>query len=146
MLYADPDYFKLMSDSWWAKWKYNFLSWFRVMEQEYNPLENYDRQETYHEDIVDDGQTVLDSDSSDTNTVSAFDSSTYQPHDKTTGTIDNTTTLDNDRDIDHTGRIHGNIGVTTSQQMAEAELKLRYNNLYNMIADIYAKELMIAVY
>ena len=146
VLYTDPDYFKLMSDSWWDKWAPNFLAWIRVMEKEYNPIENYDRQETYHEDIVDDGSTTLDSDTTDTNTVSAYDTSSLQPHDKNTGTVDNTTTLDNDRDIDHTGRIHGNIGVTTSQQMIESELKLRYNNIYNMIADVYIKELFVAVY
>lgn len=146
VLYTDPDYFKLMSDSWWTKWAPNFLSWIRAMEKEYNPIENYDRQESWHEDIVDDGSTTLDSDTTDTNTVSAFDASTYQPHDKNTGTVDNTTTLDNDRDIDHTGRVHGNIGVTTSQQMIESELRLRYNNIYNMIADIYIKELFVAVY
>lgn len=146
VLYTDPDYFKLMSDSWWDKWAPNFLKWIKTMEMEYNPLENYDRQESWHEDIVDDGETTLDSDTTDTNTVSAFDASTYQPHDKNTGTVDNTTTLDNDRDIDHTGRVHGNIGVTTSQMMAESELRLRYNNIYNMIADIYIKELFVAVY
>ena len=146
VLYTDPDYFKLMSDSWWDKWAPNFLSWIRAMEKEYNPIENYDRQESWHEDIVDDGSTTLDSDTTDTNTVSAFDSSSLQPHDKNTGTVDNTTTLDNDRDIDHTGRVHGNIGVTTSQQMIESELRLRYNNIYNMIADIYIKELFVAVY
>ena len=128
VLYTDPDYFKLMSDSWWAKWAPNFLAWIRAMEKEYNPIENYDRQESWHEDIVDDGETTLDSDTSDTNTVSAFDSSSYQPHDKNTGTVD------------------GNIGVTTSQQMIESELRLRYNNIYNMIADIYVKELFVAVY
>lgn len=146
VLYTDPDYFALMNGAWWNKWKYNFLEWFRVMQMEYNPIENYDRHEDWHEDIVDDGKTVLDSDSTDTNTVSAFDSSALQPHDKTTSTMDNTTTLDNDRDLDHTGRIHGNIGVTTSQQMIESELKLRYMNLYNMITDIFIKEMLIHVY
>lgn len=146
VLYPDPDYFKLMSDSWWSKWKYNFLAWFRAMQADYNPIENYDRKEEWHEDIIDDGSTTLDSDSTSSNTVSAFDSSTLQPHDKTTDTVDNTTTMDNDRDIDHEGRIHGNIGVTTSQQMIESELVLRSRNLTNMIADVFIKELLIHVY
>lgn len=146
VLYPDPDYFKLMSDSWWSKWKYNFLAWFRAMQADYNPIENYDRIEEWHEDIIDDGSTTLDSDSTSSNTVSAFDSSTLQPHDKTTDTVDNTTTMDNDRDIDHEGRIHGNIGVTTSQQMIESELVLRSRNLTNMIADVFIKELLIHVY
>lgn len=146
VLYTDPDYFKLMSDSWWSKWAPNFLAWIRVMEKEYNPIENYNRIESWHEDIVDDGSTTLDSDTTDTNTVSAYDSSSLQPHDKNTGTVDNTTTLDNDRDIDHTGNTHGNIGVMSSQSMVLEELRLRYNNIYNMIADVYIKELFVAVY
>lgn len=146
VLYTDPDYFKLMSDSWWDKWAPNFLAWIRVMEKEYNPIENYNRIESWHEDIVDDGSTTLDSDTTDTNTVSAYDSSNLQPHDKNTGTVDNTTTLDNDRDIDHTGNVHGNIGVMSSQSMVLEELRVRYNNIYNMIADVYIKELFVAVY
>ena len=54
VLYPDPDYFKLMSDSWWSKWEASFLAWFKSMQMEYNPIENYDRKEEWHEDIIDD--------------------------------------------------------------------------------------------
>ena len=158
VLYPDPDYFKLMSDSWWDKWEASFLAWFKAMQMEYNPIENYDRIEEWHEDIIDDntvkqtGTVETDANNSDTTTVSAYDSSSFSNKDKVTSVIDSTDErdltdkIDNDRDIDHEGRIHGNIGVTTSQQMLESELKLRYNNLYNMIADVFIKELLIAVY
>ena len=49
---------------------------------------------------------------------------------------------------EHEGRIHGNIGVTTSQQMLESEMVLqeKWGNLYNHIADCFISELLIAVY
>lgn len=158
VLYTDPDYFKLMSDSWWDKWESSFLAWFKTMQMEYNPIENYDRHEQWHDDIVDDntvkqtGTVDTDANNSDTTTVSAYDSSSFSNKDKVTSIIDSTDErdltdkIDNDRDLDHEGRIHGNIGVTTSQQMIDSELKLRYNNIYNMVADVFIKELLIAVY
>lgn len=158
VLYTDPDYFKLMSDSWWDKWESSFLAWFKTMQMEYNPIENYDRHEQWHDDIVDDntvkqtGTVNTDANNTDTTTVSAYDSSSFSNKDKVTSIIDSTDErnltdkIDNDRDLDHEGRIHGNIGVTTSQQMIDSELKLRYNNLYNMVADVFIKELLIAVY
>lgn len=158
VLYPDPDYFYLMSGSWWAKWKDSFEAWLLAMQMEYNPIENYDRQEKWHDDITDDntmtqtGTVTTEGDNSSTNEVSAFDTSSYQPRNKVTDDIDSTDTrdledkVDNDRDIDHEGRVHGNIGVTTSQQMLESELKLRYNNVYNMMCDCFIKDLLIAVY
>ncbi|MBO7735775.1 MAG: hypothetical protein J6S67_24620 [Methanobrevibacter sp.] len=158
VLYTDPDYFKLMSDAWWDKWESSFLAWFKTMQMEYNPIENYDRHEQWHDDIVDDntvkqtGTVNTDANNTDTTTVSAYDSSSFSNKDKVTSVIDSTDErdltdkIDNDRDLDHEGRIHGNIGVVTSQKMVEDELKLRYNNLYNMVADVFIKELLIAVY
>lgn len=61
-----------------------------------------------------------------------------------TGSIDNDST--NDRDFDRTAHTWGNVGVTTSQQMVEAELKLRYFNLYQRISDIFVDELCVRVY
>lgn len=246
-LYADPEYFRFMSAQWWNKWQRNFLKWFDALDIEYNPLENYDRMEQWHEDTTDgssesteysssttldhDGahvvggtdKTVVDDDtetqesgttkvvtdqdgtlrapgasgtngSTTTNSVSAYDSSGYQPHDqssttatksedttndvtettthgkKVVGKDDSTTTktwsesgTDNaddqtdvegtsatdssmDRDFDHEGRVHGNIGVTTSQQMLQSELDLQLWNVYQHIADIFCKEMLITVY
>lgn len=45
-----------------------------------------------------------------------------------------------------TSRTHGNIGVTTSQQMLESELKIAQFNLYNEISRRYMLELTIPVY
>lgn len=46
----------------------------------------------------------------------------------------------------HKGRMYGNIGVTTSQQMLQSELDLARWNMYEHIADLFASEFCIMVY
>lgn len=46
----------------------------------------------------------------------------------------------------HSGRMHGNIGVTTSQQMLQAELDIAKWNLYDEIADLFISEFCIYLY
>ena len=278
-LYSDPEYFRFMSAKWWNSYRRTFQKWFDAFDLEYNPLENYDRMEQWHEDTTDgssestefgtetvldhDGsysksgndkvvedddyetqesgttKTVTDQDGTDqesgttgtvtsddstlrapgssgsnssttTNSVSAYDSSTYQPHDQSVTTTnrsedterdinqtvthgkkntttndvdetithgkkvtgkddktttrtysetgsdydDDTTTVEGtsatdrsaDRDFDHEGRVHGNIGVTTSQQMLQSELEIQKWNIYQHIADLFCKDMLITVY
>lgn len=47
---------------------------------------------------------------------------------------------------EHHGVIHGNIGVTTSQQMLLSELDLGYWNLYEKITDLFLTEFVLPVY
>ena len=51
----------------------------------------------------------------------------------------------NGKDI-HTGRIHGNIGVTTSQQMLQSELDIARFNLIQQITDLFLTEFTLMVY
>ena len=46
----------------------------------------------------------------------------------------------------HGGRVHGNIGVTTSQQMLEQELNIAKWNLYEHITDVFLEEFIIPIY
>ena len=153
-LYTNPDYFYYMCGMFWEKWKRTIKKWFEAFELEYNPLENYDRNESWHEDIVDIGSSGTTGAKSDNNTVtndvSAMDSSSYSPHDKSTvngsESYESDTDNSNDRDLDHRGRIHGNIGVTTSQQMLESEIKVQAINVYDLASDLFLKELTLTVY
>ena len=97
--------------------------------------------------------------------VSAYDSSTYQPKQEVTttpsgqgdvlshsGTIKDEygegssgSETENSKTV-RDGRIHGNIGVTTSQQMLEAELKIAAWNLYEHITDLFLEEFVIPIY
>ena len=45
-----------------------------------------------------------------------------------------------------TGRAHGNIGVTTSQQMLESEIEIARFNLYDEISNLFLSEFCIYTY
>ena len=47
---------------------------------------------------------------------------------------------------DRKGRAHGNIGVTTSQQMLQSELDIAKWNIYEQITDLFLSEFCIMVY
>lgn len=54
--------------------------------------------------------------------------------------------LEEMNNLKHLGRIHGNIGVTTSQQMLKSELDLGYWNIYEKITDLFLTEFVIPIY
>ena len=47
---------------------------------------------------------------------------------------------------DRKGRAHGNIGVTTSQQMLQSELDIAKWNIYDQITDLFLNEFCVMVY
>ena len=158
MLYSDPWALQNFISVWADREQATFQRWVDALAIEYAPLENYDRHENWTDTLDSDGtsRTTGTNDTSTSGTVttdvSAYDSSSYQPKDKVTSseTIDNDTTENNTSTLDnegvHTGRIHGNIGVTTSQQMLESELDLGYWNIYSRITDMFLKEFCIMIY
>ena len=158
VLYSDPWALQNFISVWADREQATFKRWVDALAIEYAPLENYDRHEDWTDTLDSDGtsRTTGTNDTSTSGTVttdvSAYDSSSYQPKDKVTSseTIDNDTTENNTSTLDnegvHTGRIHGNIGVTTSQQMLEAELDLGYWNIYSRITDMFLKEFCIMIY
>ena len=125
-----------------------------------------------NETITNNGNTILSRSGTDNNDVenktSAFNASDYQPSEKTITQINYGSSDKNDVNLNQTrtpnlteirtpnikrtrtpnleNHIHGNIGVTTSQQMLESELQLQYWNLYNKISNIFMKEFCIMVY
>ena len=158
VLYSDPFFLQNAISIWADREAATFQRWVDALAIEYAPLENYDRHEDWTDTLDSDGtsRTTGTNDTSTSGTVttdvSAYDSTGYQPKEKVTTaeTIDNDTTENNTSTLDnegvHTGRIHGNIGVTTSQQMLEAELDLGYWNIYSRITDMFLKEFCIMIY
>lgn len=158
VLYSDPWALQNFISVWADREQATFQRWVDALAIEYAPLENYDRYENWTDTLDSDGtsRTTGTNDTSTSGTVttdvSAYDSSSYQPKNKVTSseTIDNDTTENNTSTLDntgvHAGRIHGNIGVTTSQQMLESELDLGYWNIYSRITDMFLKEFCIMIY
>lgn len=158
VMYSDPTAMQSLIGIWSDKMQPTFTRWVNALKIEYAPLENYDRQEHWTDEASGEGSSdssgSVATTTSDTSELqkSAYDQSEYSPYEKTinggtvgTMTSDSTgTTMSNDSE--HNGRIHGNIGVTTSQQMLQQELELGYWNIYDKITQLFLQEFVIPVY
>jgi len=170
VLYADIDFMKNMIGVWSTKWQRTMQRWYNALSIDYEPLENYDRKEDWtdsnnrnnkserHENAVGSDISESTGSGSTTNIRSAFDASDYQPHDKADSSSSGSNTSnsstnaygineENETALNRRiGRAHGNIGVTTSQQMLESELEISRWNLYDEIADLFINEFCIYLY
>lgn len=158
VMYADPTAMQSLIGIWSDKMQPTFTRWVNLHKIEYAPLENYDRMEHWTDEVDGTGSSEssgsVDTTTGDTSelTKSAYDESEYSPYEKTIndGTIGTTTsdttgtTMSNDSE--HDGRVHGNIGVTSSQQLWLAEAELGYWNIYDKITQLFLQEFVIPVY
>lgn len=153
-LYCDADFVKAAIGVWSRKWSRTFEKWVKALSLTYDPISNYDR----HEEWETDDQGSQNSRSHDTNStsntldtkVSAYNDNSLVPDGQSTSSAGatSTTTLDgNHANLERRkGRAWGNIGVTTSQQMLQAELDLASWNLYEHITDIFLSEFIVPVF
>lgn len=154
VLYSNPKFFQDAIGNWSKKWYRTIDKWVKALAVEYSPLENYDRIEEWTENETNSNNFNSNENSngnSNSNTkVSAFNSSSLVPESSNdlTNNYSGTTSGSNNGLVDsiHKGRIHGNIGVTTSQQMLQSELDLAYWNLYEKISALFLSEFVIPVY
>lgn len=129
----------------------NLKSQLDVMKATYNPIENYDsneestttvgvKEENFKKGTNTDTTEVGQGQITTKSDVTSYESNTFADADKVTtdeSARTTTTTMGERTDIrtekEHIDkfekRIHGNIGVTTSQQMIESELELRKRNV-----------------
>ena len=98
--------------------------------------------------LVNNQTDVTDQDESHTGTVT--NTGTERNAGSGSGTYNNTNSNgesgDDSYENKHIGRMYGNIGVTTSQQMLQSELDIATWNMYEHIADLFASEFCIMVY
>lgn len=133
-LYKNADFMQDACTSWARKWYHSFERWNMALMEDYDPLHNYDRYEDVDETSANSGTNT------NTNTRSSFDSSSYEPHDRSSS--------DGSANGSFTRRAHlyGNIGVTTSAQMLAGEIEIRKHTIYDLIADCFETELCLLVY
>lgn len=185
--FADPYVMASAITVWSAKNQYTFEHIAKIYKADYSPIENYDRyedMETNRDRTMDDYTTNSGSKTegvtsnrttshsgtdttTDTAETSAYDSSTYQPTDKTTSALlhgesvtdggnstKNTTTGSaNDKDVKEkekttqNNHIRGNIGVMTATAMESEEYEFVKNyNPYEFIAGLFEDSLTLFVY
>lgn len=169
-IYPNTDTFKWAVGVWSAKLLPKWQRIDNVLEMEYNPLENYDRQETWSDgnesNSLTNTSTLSDatgaqqgtSNGESTLTVAGFDSETLTNREKTSTSASNgSNTVTHNQNTgqstgnivsesQHTGRAHGNIGVTTSQQMLESEVDVASINMIQIIVDDFKKQFCLCVY
>ena len=167
VLYSAPSFFRWAVDAWSLKESPTWEKMYKALQIEYNPLENYDRSESWTESGTrGNNKTVNNSTETSGSASTSGDSKHYvtgynsssevlQSHDVTTGSDSNSfsatgngteaeTGEHNDTRI---GRIRGNIGVTTSQQMLKAEFDLAPEiNMYNIITRSFRNRFCLLIY
>ena len=163
VIYSAPSFFRWAVDCWAIKELPIWERMWNAIQTEYNPLENYDRSEEWEDSQTfereAENQTTAMGETTDTTHSDHFvygfnDNSqvkqssdtgggTTEREDSTTATGTESTTGSGTR----SGRIHGNIGVTTSQAMLEAEINLdKKINMYDIITRDFRNRFCILMY
>ena len=166
-----PEYLKRNINFWFARRLFDFERMYEALRVDYSPIENYDRKENISRDYensgVDKASTTLGSSTTSTNVVSndnenkvsAYNESDYTNREKDTQSYNSTVTNTGSgtdttqteyglkrKDVEYI-RVHGNIGVTTSQQMIESEMSLRAKyDIYKIISKEFEREFLVQIY
>ena len=143
----EPDLFKAVTGLWTRRKGRAWARALAAMTASYNPIHNYDRNETYTDTESGSGGSDTSASNTRTDKTAAFNSSTYENKGQSTesGTGESSSTYG--RTLSHTARMSGNIGVTTSQQMVNDELDLsdRLDPYWIIVRD-FKKEFCVQVY
>lgn len=101
------------------------------------------------ETVTNTGTTESTNSGTDSNAASGTDTVQFSGDDivARSGTDTRTTTYGHGYDDEDERHVHGNIGVTTNQQMISAELEMRIQyDLYAVICSLFEDEFLISVY
>lgn len=162
LVYSEPSFLRAMIGNWSKRRAYKWKTLQGTTTLEYNPIENYDRQEEWSDtdtstrketgESTAEGNTNTSGNNTEkrkgfeggdlVETAGAVDSSSAETSSTGSSTIDET----NNKQSQHTGHAHGNIGVTTSQQMLMSERDVAEFSIYDVIAQDFAREFCLYVY
>lgn len=173
-VYTDPDFLRDAIYIWGRTNYHTFEKWYQAQQIEYDPLNNYDRYEEWTDKGTDNkttssGQTgKSDATNTELNTSNGTQDHYVNPYDTnqltedeqvknlTTDNINGTQVINSQIDTtgkedgetsgEHKGHMWGNIGVTTSQQMLQAEYDIAEWNLIQHITDLFMQKFCIMVY
>ena len=162
-IYPDPDFFKAAVGGWsnaqlptWEKLMHDFSI-------AYNPLENYDRTETWtdsgSENTTTNNNTTQNGTYTDTgektHSSRAYNDDTLLANDKddTSGSGSNSNTVTGSgtqgttKANNRTGHVHGNIGIRSAQELLEQSINLEpKTNMYNYIIQAFKNRFCLLVY
>jgi len=149
LLYPDPDVLKTVLRSWSA---HRLPVWERIAKAAgmvYNPIENYDRMEEWTDSGS--GKSEQKIDGSQTHQEAGYNvnnvGTTPDLVDQVKEIRKDGQTASTEGNSKHIGRVHGNIGVTTSQQMLDQEINIASRlDVHNYIIRDIIKRICIPLY
>lgn len=143
----NPAIFKWSTNSWTRRKQKGWLRALAAMDAEYNPIHNFDRNEDYTDAETGSSGTDSSARGTTTNQVAGFNSSSYSPQSQQNTNQSGESAATYGRELEHNAHLYGNIGVTTSQQMVEAELELSGKlDIYRIITDDFKREFTLLIY
>lgn len=153
-IYPGVEFMKQAISLWSAKNQRYFERLAILMQTDYDPLENYNRQEKWTDEGNGKSQSEFTNSTSGSNEtetkVSAFNSSAYENRDKVngsdTGSDVGASSGSSEYENHREGYARGNIGVTTSQEMFRQEMDIVGISPYDVIAGDFINEFCIKLY
>lgn len=166
VLYSDPKFMQMAIEVWCRKQLDVWEELAATMHYDYDPIENYYRREHWTDDfthghkrdtdLTHGHKVTMDVKDTTTNSVTGYngtafadrDKSVFENKDTETHSGKDTTNETNsgtDKDL-RDGYARGNIGVTTTQQMIEAQRDVVKFNLMDYIIDDFKTRFTLLVY
>lgn len=155
VLYSSPPLLKSLIRVWSNVSQYTWNRLAATLTAEYNPIENYDRTEEWQDSSINNTRYT----SSTNNTSSGSTKEQVYGYNNLTTPADNSASNSASTSADTSdsteqgtisgsrkGRTHGNIGVTTTQEMLESERRVAMFNFYDAVITDFQKRFLIWVY
>lgn len=155
VLYSSPPLLKSLIHVWSNVSQYSWNHLAATLTAEYNPIENYDRMEEWQDNSINNSRYT----NSTNNTSNGLTKEQVYGYNNLNTPADNSastsasTSADTSDSAGNTtstgsrkGRAHGNIGVTTTQEMLESERRIAMFNFYDAVIRDFQKRFLIWVY
>lgn len=171
ILYPDPDFLRSAIGSWSTVMLPIWQRLYNTTVLDYDPISNYDRHEEWTDSNTGSmtgssqgssghNSQSINNDTSDTQTgrtgfnVDAGMQPAGQTRTTTQGSVSGTDSINDSNETEtsssssgsHSGRMWGNIGVTTSQQMIEAERTVSEYNIVQVIIHDFQDRFCLMIY
>lgn len=150
LLYSQPDVFRWAIGVWSQSRAYAWRTLWATTQLEYDPIENYNRYEEISDstDTSSNASGTSSSTGQRSNKVRAFDGGALVDKDQSsdTGSTSTSSTGSGKEKYTRTGHMHGNIGVTTSQQMLMSEREVAEFSFYDKISAEFKARFCVMTY
>lgn len=153
LLYPQPDVLRQAIGLWSRRLLPQWEQLVETLHYEYDPIYNYDRTESHSREAsreyADEGSSTSSGSGTSTGSRNAYNGG-WKEQDKAVSS--NSATASNERTGSQsetegiTIRAYGNIGVTTSQEMIEAQRRVVQYNVESVIIDSFQRKFCLLVY